>query len=45
MLVDGQRPAGRHEVVFEAGELPSGTYLYRLSGEGFAQVRRMVLLK
>ena len=29
VLVDGTRAAGTHEVVFEAGNLPSGTYLVR----------------
>lgn len=30
VLVNGVRRAGMHKVVFEAGDLPSGTYLYRL---------------
>jgi hypothetical protein len=44
-LVDGSVAAGRHGVRFEAGHLPSGTYLYRLEAGAFVQVRRMVLLK
>jgi hypothetical protein len=30
-LVDGMVAAGQHEVVFEAGSLPSGVYIYRLA--------------
>ena len=30
-LVDGYRPTGAHTVRFDANELPSGTYIYRLS--------------
>lgn len=30
VLLDGVRGTGMHEVVFEAGDLPSGLYLYRL---------------
>ena len=45
LLMDGVRAAGRHEVRFEAGELPSGTYLYRLQAGTFSQVRQLVLMK
>ena len=45
MLVDGRLPAGRHEAVFEAGELPSGLYVYRLEGGGQTLTRYMLLLK
>jgi len=44
-LADGFRPAGTYEVRFDATGLPSGIYLYRLEGEGFAQTRRLTLLK
>lgn len=45
VLVDEQKAAGRHEVVFSASDLPSGTYLYQLTGDGFRQTRKLVLLK
>lgn len=32
--VDGMRSAGDHEVIFEAGRLPAGMYLYRLEASG-----------
>ncbi len=45
VLVDGTMAAGRHEVVFEAGNLPSGVYLYRIEAGSFSTVRQMLLLK
>ena len=45
VLVDGMETAGRKRVVFEAANLPSGTYLYRLEAGSFTQVQRMLLLK
>jgi hypothetical protein len=44
-LVTGERPAGRHEFVFDAGDLPSGTYFYTLEAGGHRLTGRMVLLK
>jgi hypothetical protein len=38
-------PAGQHEAVFDASGLPTGVYLYRLQANGFAQTRRMLLVK
>lgn len=45
VLVDGQRPAGIHEVKFEAAGLPSGTYLYRVEAGGFSDTGMMSLIK
>jgi hypothetical protein len=45
MLVDGQKPAGKYRVVWEAGELPSGVYIYRLSADRDSRVHRCLLLK
>ncbi len=45
VLVDGARAAGRHEVVFEAGDLASGTYLYRLETPAGHFVKTMLLMK
>ncbi|MBU1651135.1 M28 family peptidase, partial [bacterium] len=52
-LVDGYRDAGVHEVIFDATDLASGMYVYRLivSGSGatpttgFSATGKMVLLK
>lgn len=45
VLVDGARPAGWHEAVFDAGDLASGMYLLRIEMGGTAVIRRMLLLK
>jgi len=38
--------AGRHEVEFKAGNLPSGVYFYTLSANGSQiRVKRMALVK
>ena len=44
-LVDGPRPAGRHQVAFAGVDLASGAYLYRLSHDRGALTRLMLLLK
>ena len=44
-LVDRELEAGRHEVVFDAGALASGIYVYRMVAEGFEQHRTMLLVK
>ncbi len=45
VLVDGLRKAGMHEVVFEASNLPSGTYLYLLKTPKGSFSGSMLLLK
>ena len=45
VLVDSERPAGRHEVAFDATKLPSGVYFYRLDAGSFSEVEQMVLLR
>jgi hypothetical protein len=44
-LVNGAKEAGRHKVDFNAGELPSGMYIYRLEANGQILTGRMALLK
>jgi hypothetical protein len=43
--VDGRQEAGRHEVAFDGARLPSGVYFAKLSWEGNATVRKLVLMK
>ncbi len=45
MLVDEVRPAGEHRVSFNAGDLPSGTYIYRLITPQGLQSKKMTLLR
>ncbi|HEY6192850.1 MAG TPA: DUF1501 domain-containing protein [Bacteroidota bacterium] len=44
-LVSGSFPAGEHEVVFDAGDLPAGVYYYRLESGDFQQIQTMLLVK
>ena len=45
VLQQGRLTAGSHAVEWQAGELSSGVYFYRLSAEGAQLTRKMVLLK
>ncbi len=45
VLHEGRLAAGQHSVEWQAGELASGVYFYRLSTEGTDLTRKMVLLK
>jgi hypothetical protein len=44
-LVDGVEGSGEMTVNFEANNLASGVYIYRLTGGTFAAARKMVLLR
>ncbi len=45
-LLDGRQEAGTHAVTFQASNLPSGTYFYRMDVDGIVrQVRQLTLLK
>ena len=44
-LVSQAQPAGTHAVVFNASELPNGTYVYRLTAGAFSETKAMVLVK
>jgi hypothetical protein len=44
-LVNGERGAGRHVVSWQARDLASGTYVYRLHADGVLQSRKCLLLK
>jgi hypothetical protein len=44
-LVDEEKPAGEYEVEFDASELPSGIYFYKLTAGEYNQTRKMLLLK
>jgi hypothetical protein len=44
-VVNGSMPKGRHVVSFDAGDLASGIYLYRIEVNGFAAEKKMLLMK
>lgn len=44
-LKEGHRTAGVHETTFEARDLSSGMYIYRIEAGDFAAARQMVLLE
>jgi hypothetical protein len=45
-LVDIERKAaGAHKVTFDATNLPSGVYFYKLKTEASMEIKEMVLIK
>jgi hypothetical protein len=44
-LVDDTRAPGVYSVAFDASNLSSGTYIYRLTAGGFTATKRMMLMK
>ena len=44
-LVNEEKPAGEYEVEFDATNLPSGVYLYRLTAGNFSETKKLVFLK
>lgn len=45
VLVNNRLAAGQHEYTWEAREVPSGVYLFRLEALGFSATRRLTLVK
>ena len=44
-LVNDLKPAGKHSIQFDASNLSSGIYLYRIQMGGFGAVKKMVVLE
>lgn len=44
-LVNEEKSAGYHEVQFNASDLASGVYIYRIQAKDFVQSKKMILLK
>lgn len=45
VLVDGTQQAGWHSAFFDATDLASGVYVYRLEADGFSATNTMLLVK
>jgi hypothetical protein len=44
-LLDGFREAGVHFINFDAVNLNSGLYIYKIEAEGFTATKKMTLIK
>ena len=45
VLVNEEKAPGSYRVTFDASDLPSGSYFYTLRAGGFAQTKKMILMK
>jgi hypothetical protein len=45
VLENGFKNAGNYSLTFNAAELPSGIYFYKLEAGQFSQTKKMILLK
>lgn len=45
VLVDGNRTAGIYEVDFDATDLASGTYIYKMIASNFIETKKMTIIK
>ena len=44
-VFEGVQQAGSHQAAFDASDLASGIYFYRLNAEGYSVTRKMILMK
>ena len=44
-LVNEEKPAGRYEINFDANNLSSGVYYYRITTGNFTQTKKMILMR
>ena len=44
-LLNEFKEPGKHSVIWDAADFPSGIYLYRLEVNGLTEMKKMVLLK
>jgi hypothetical protein len=45
VLADGEYQPGEHNAIWDAGDLASGLYFYRITTTGFAASKKLLLLK
>jgi len=44
-LVNEEKPAGKYELTWNAGNVPGGIYFCQLKSGNFVQTKKMVLMK
>ena len=44
-LVNEEKPAGTYKVTFDARDLTSGIYFYKITANNFFETKKMILLK
>jgi photosystem II stability/assembly factor-like uncharacterized protein len=44
-LVNGEKPAGTYELIWNAAEVSSGVYFYRIAAEKYTAAKKMLLIK
>jgi hypothetical protein len=44
-LESGYKPAGNYSINFNASDLPSGIYFYKLEAGQFSQIKKMIIIK
>ena len=44
-IADGEYGAGRHEIVFNAGNLAAGVYFYKIETERYTAVKKLAIVK
>jgi len=45
VLVDKRQEAGFHSITFNASNLASGMYIYRIKAGSFSQIKKLTLIK
>jgi fibronectin-binding autotransporter adhesin len=45
VLVNDVKPAGAYSIIFNANNLSSGAYFYQMKADGFAQTKKLTLVK
>jgi len=45
LLVNESKETGTHQVSFDASDLNSGVYIYRMESNNFMDVKKLVLMK
>jgi len=44
-LVDENKTAGSYQVKFDASNLPSGVYFYRITAGSFVETRKLIVVR